>query len=455
MIRNTFIVSFVCGVALLGLSSTSWAQETAVNKKKIQLSAIGAKDFENQLQLLSSEDEQESGNAVPVLLRVVYEQQAFMKTYYPVLNEYADLELTDPKLQKLPFDSFARQIIRAGSMSYADWQYPLRSERPYTILLPDIQSQRQLVGRGMTAWIKQQLAKGDVNEALIGIRAQLGCSRHCAATPVIVCHLVGLSIANLAFDNLELAIQNDECPNMYWSLAALSPTLQDLGPMIRWELWAAPARPNEPVPAIGDERWIAIANTFVDVYAESSGESYSQEEGEKLKRNGEQLAKQELAATVGFTDEEIGQMLPEELIMRLIHLRYYRFRSQVEPLAYQPITKVIEAKKKIEVESKKFLMETGAKSSPLPISLPQGILACRNFERRAKFLQTIESIRDFASKNKGVLPEKLEDLELTAPIDPFTEKPFLYEYKGKTARLSQSEIEGYTTTLYDYELSCM
>ncbi len=106
------------------------------------------------------------------------------------------MDLDDERWKEFHFDRFAEQIIRAGSMSFADWQYPIRSERPYSILLPDIQSQRQLVGRGMTAWIRQQLAKEEMGKALEGIRAQLACGRHCAATPIVVCSLVGLSLAN-------------------------------------------------------------------------------------------------------------------------------------------------------------------------------------------------------------------------------------------------------------------
>ena len=263
--------------------------------------------------LLPTEEEQEPGNAVPVLLRMVYERQSFMKDVYPKLHEYAEMDTADPRFEDFYFSSFAEQMIRAGSMSYADWQYPLRSENPYMILLPDIQSQRQLAGRGMTAWIRLLLSRGDVEEALTCIKAQLGCAKHCAATPVVVCHLVGLAIANMAFDNLELALESDKCPNMYWSLAALPPTLQDIGPMVRWELWATPARLDEPLPPIGDEKWGQIASKFVKLFAEVSNERYSQEEGAALQQKMLRLAKQQLPELFVFSEDEIDQMTKEEL----------------------------------------------------------------------------------------------------------------------------------------------
>lgn len=305
----------------------------------------------------------------------------------------------------------------------------------------------------MTAWIKQRISKGEIDEALEGIKAQLGCSRHCAATPIVVCHLVGLAIANMAFDNLELTLQSDDCPNMYWSLAALSPTLQDLGPMVRWELWASASLLNDPLPPIGDGEWTRIARDFVELYFEVSNERYSREEGENLQKNMERLARQELSTTIGFSEAEIERMATEERIMRWLHLHYRRFRSQVEPLTYKSPLQIIAAKNKIEAANKDLLASTGAKSSPYPISLAQGILACRNFERRVKFLQTIEALRDHASKHDGSFPSKLDELYLAAPNDPFTEKPFVYEVSGNTARLRQAEIEGYTTAIYDYELT--
>lgn len=428
------------------------AQQESITKKTIEIIPQSANDTSLVERLLPSEEDTEPGNAVPVLLRMVYEQSSFMSKEYPKLHEYSALELTDPALHNLPFDGFARQIIRAGSMSFADWQYPLRSESPYLILLPDLQSQRQLVGHGMTTWIKQRLAKGDTSAALTGIRAQLACGRHCAATPVVICHIVGLSIANAGLDNLELAIQRDDCPNMYWSLAALPPTLQDIGPMVRWELWASPARLDLPLPPPGDTAWVAIAKKFVDTFEEVSEERYTVLEGQQLQSNLERLARETLGSKE-FTSTEIASMSREELIMRWVNLQYVKFRNNMEPLTHQSPQQIIAAKIATEAANAALLKESGAKSSPFPIVLPQGILACKNFSRRVKFLQTIEAIRDFASKHQGKFPETLDQLDLPAPLDPFTEKPFEYETDGTTARLSQAEIPSWQSNRYSYELS--
>ncbi|MBM4077343.1 MAG: hypothetical protein FJ267_17060 [Planctomycetes bacterium] len=257
----------------------------------------------------------------------------------------------------------------------------------------------------------------------------------------------------MGFDNLELAMQSDDCPNMYWALASLPPTLQDLGPMVRWELHAMPTRLQEPLPAIGNEEWVRIANRFIELYSESSNSIYTREEGEALQKKMDSMARVDLAKKLGFSNDEIQRMTKEERIMRWLHLQYAQLRSRVEPLAFQSPKQVLAAKIEIEAADKVLLAETGAKSSPFPIMLPHGILACRNFERRAKFIQTIEAIRDYASVNNGALPAKLEDLRLAAPNDPFTDKPFQYALEGKKGKLSQAKMEGFVGMVFDYELT--
>lgn len=450
--RLWFTCACTFWLSLLVTHESAYAQQRESIKKQLQITPKVADDYQVAFRLLPSEEDQEPGNAVPVLLRMIHEQQPFMQEVYPKLHEFAEMDMNDPRWKDFRFARFADQIVRAGSMSFADWQYPLRSDRPHAILLPDIQSQRQLAGRGMTAWIRLLLSQGKTDQALEGIRSQLACGRHCAATPVAVCHLVGLAIANMGFDNLELAIQSGNCPNMYWSLASLPPTLQDLGPMVRWELWATPTRLNQPLPAIGSEQWGPIANRFVAIYAEYSNAGYTIQEGEALQRNLNLIANRELVATFSLSADDVDRMSQEERIMRWLYLRYCQFRSQVEPLAFQSPKQIIMAKTKIEAVNSELLSKIGAKSSLYPIALPLGILACRNFERRVKFIQTIEAIRDHASRNDGALPAKLDALTLPAPNDPFTEQPFIYELNGKTARLHQAEIDGCATTVYDYEL---
>jgi hypothetical protein len=207
------------------------------------------------------------------------------------------------------------------------------------------------------------------------------------------------------------------------------------------------------LPAIGDEAWSRITRRFIEYATEIDEAIYSKEEAEELRKNLDRLAKQELSTSASFSEAEVERMSMDERIMRWLYYHDRRFRSRVEPLAYQSPIQIIATVQEIDAESKELLAATGSKSSLYPVRLPKGILACRNFERRVKFLQTIEAIRDYASKHDGGFPPSLNDLDLAAPNDPFTNKLFVYEVNEKSARLRQAEIEGFETALYDYELT--
>jgi hypothetical protein len=67
----------------------------------------------------------------------------------------------------------------------------------------------------------------------------------------------------------------------------------------------------------------------------------------------------------------------------------------------------------------------------------QGVL-----ERRFAVLKHIEALRLYAADHQGQLPEKLIDVPVPLPVDPFTGKPFLYSLEGATAHLRGSSPRG-------------
>jgi hypothetical protein len=55
------------------------------------------------------------------------------------------------------------------------------------------------------------------------------------------------------------------------------------------------------------------------------------------------------------------------------------------------------------------------------------------FEQRVALLRLVEALRMFAAAHEGRWPEKLGDLTVPLPVDPFTGKEFRYEVEGSTA----------------------
>src|SRR5207244_6201401 len=55
-------------------------------------------------------------------------------------------------------------------------------------------------------------------------------------------------------------------------------------------------------------------------------------------------------------------------------------------------------------------------------------------EQRVALLRHVEALRLYAAGHDGKLPEKLSDVPVPLPPDPFTGKPFRYVWDGSTAR---------------------
>jgi hypothetical protein len=63
-------------------------------------------------------------------------------------------------------------------------------------------------------------------------------------------------------------------------------------------------------------------------------------------------------------------------------------------------------------------------------------------EQRIALLRHIEAIRLYVAEHQGKLPEKLSDITVPLPVDPFTGKPFRYVLDGTTAHLRGNPPRG-------------
>jgi hypothetical protein len=63
-------------------------------------------------------------------------------------------------------------------------------------------------------------------------------------------------------------------------------------------------------------------------------------------------------------------------------------------------------------------------------------------EQRIALLRHVEALRLYAAEHDGKLPEKLSDIEVPLPVDPFTGKPFAYKVEGGTAHVRGSPPRG-------------
>jgi hypothetical protein len=71
--------------------------------------------------------------------------------------------------------------------------------------------------------------------------------------------------------------------------------------------------------------------------------------------------------------------------------------------------------------------------------LPHVVQARRaqaRLEQRLALLRYVEALRLYAAGHDGKLPEKLSEIAVPLPADPFTGKPFDYKREGASAKLN-------------------
>lgn len=396
--------------------------------------------------LLPTDPELEEGNAAVVMLRMIWEQQPFMQKGLPQIRELFERPYDDPQIvNEFRFGRFQSQMRRAAYMRDAEWEYPLDEEPLVAILLPDVQGFRDFVGRGMSLWVGQQIAKGDLDAAREGILVQLACGRHIARTPLVINHMVATAIAEMALTKAELLVQQPGSPNLYWALATLPDHLGDTRAVVQWESQFIPGSLpslSQGIPEEGDERWKQVAAEFWEMSSVETGKRLSASEATSLQTRLKEIAEQERDAYPRLAERNFDNMSDEEIAMRWVLAASDRLSRETEHAYTLPPALALAKLQKVETTIAENSKRTGMPPAVFVAQPVNVYLSLHRFDRRVKFLQTVEAIRDYAGHHDGQLPPALDDMELPAPDDPLTREPFEYSVDGSTATLRMAPLEG-------------
>ncbi len=406
-----------------------------------------APDRANEYRLLPSDSELNDGNAAVVILRITYEQQKFMNDVVPKMRELLELDYDDPRIfAEFPFNSFYRQLARAAYIRDADWNYPLREQPMWEILLPDAQSMRTFVDRGLRLHCGTLIAQGQLDEARQCLLVQLACARHLARTPLLVNRLIAESACSSAIDRTEVLISQPKSPNLYWALAMLPDSIVDTSKSLQWE--ASGLELSIPslggkfgYPPIGHEDWNEIVNTFSSLMVQEMGRGMTVLEGAALQAKLLAIAHKELEESGKYDKATRDKMLPNELVMRWVLMVNDNVNGEIEAAFSLPPPLAIPRLQRLEARIQRLVKDTGAPATPFMQSILPLYFSLHSFDRSVKQLQVVEAIRDHASRT-GKLPEKLTDTQLPCPKDPLTEKPFQYRVSNTQAFLSPAQIPG-------------
>ena len=443
--RSVVTLTLLCVLT----ATAAWGADPAAAKKpgdpwhELTLSPRAIERPLSKYRLMPAEFEMHEGNAAPILLRLPWEQTPYFANELPKLSEYLDLPLNSPKFQGNDVFPFFKRIKSAAYRKTANWEYPI-GEQPYgDILLPDVQGARYVVGHGLSAWIRQRLAQGKLDQAQEGIRVGLAVMRHYGRTPFAITQLVCCAVDSMFLSRIAELISQPESPNLYWALTQLPRPLIDVRHAVEMDERFL----QMTVPGLDDlkqirtkEEWTGRALAVIQFFRESDQQAPSGGNGAAFERV-VKAARADLPASTEGGAKRVDQMSDGEAAVRWLldvnnELAGERtaLNSMEPPQAFPRLAAMHERIKDLR-------NVLGVKGSYLTTSILNTYISSHKIEREIDALRIVEALRHYAANHDGHLPESLDKIsELPIPNDPFTGKPFHYEVKDGVATLSGETV---------------
>jgi hypothetical protein len=401
--------------------------------------------------------ERKEGNAVPIFLRLNFEQNDAARkdwTETPIKWNALPVEqipLAEAKAFVTRYQNFYRQFELGARRKTAEWNYTLDQGNVIEILLPDAQSMRGFTPM-MVLKARVELAEGKFAAAAHSLATGFAFSQHVGNGPFLINRLVGLACANQFTDSVLDFVAVPEAPNLYWSLSALPrpfidlrdsfeleqavldmeiTELADLGRSRSLDQWDALLKKVR----IETQRFTASEAEHVDPRFEPIAGTAPDDPASKspdLAR-----ARKYLMDHRKLTAANVGAMPPSQVLLLYIVDTYHDFRDDAFKGTYLPY---LESRRvSAEAEARlKAAPDTEARRLPFALlpAVDKVMISQTRLERKIAALRVIEALRMHAAAHGGQLPEKLSDVTLVpVPVDPGTGKAFEYQRDGEIATL--------------------
>ena len=398
--------------------------------------------------LFPPEADLKSGNAVPILLRLPWEQVNYVSSdKFRDLDDWNSQPLDSPEWkdfrQSFPF-RFYDEMKRAAYRREAAWEYPLSEEPPFLILLPDVQGMRQWLGRGLSAKIRYHLSRGELEQAREGILVGLANAKHISTTPFHVNQLVATAIHRIMLDRVGELISQPDSPNLYWALAALPESLVALDRAADFEgsafLLTFPAAADLDQPRDAAE-WKKMLQQWHELNRYLNRAPHDQiKEAEGTIAPLAKVARGELPGLAGLPADRVAAMSDEEAAVRwLVHVRLSYDQQEAAALSLPP-REALPRLKQLRAEKAAIESKVGAARIELR-DTTAGYVAMWSLRRKIAALRTIEAVRHHLARYAGKLPANLTDIaDVTLPLDPLTDQPFVWKVDGNQATLAAPNL---------------
>jgi hypothetical protein len=407
-----------------------------------------------QYRLHPAEAERRDGNAVPILLRLPWEQTQWMNTVFAKLGtdeapDWEALPLDSPEWKNsrgvLPRIMF-EEMKRAAYRREARWEYPIgETQTPYLILLPDVQGLRGFLGRALSARIRYNLSQGELDEAREGILVGLANARHMAETPIFVNQNVAVVIQRIMLDRTTELISRPKSPNLYWALTTLPDPLPQFhraadfeGSMLSMSLPAAAGLNADVDTRRTEAEWREMAKQLTEMLElmemiprpkPADQESVVDQLSRLFRGTSSRFpfvnaARQELPGLLNIAPEKVAAMSDDEAAVRWFVTKRLALDQRLSAAYCLPPIEAAPLLKALVVERKAMRDLLGETRNDVSHS-HGAYLAVWSLKRKVAALRIIEAVRGYSATHDKTLPQSLAEItSVPVPADPITNQPF-------------------------------
>jgi hypothetical protein len=426
-----------CLFAAAALAALPFGSRAGEAEVRLSVQPMAAPKPALKYLLLPEVRELNPGNPVQWYVRCFQEQRNFFfgKEATAERARYRAMPLADlPAKQLANYGGGAlTQADWAARLDTPDWEVLQRVRTEGNSLrLAELGPLKILAGALQLRW-RAEVAGRRYDDAVRTAKTTFALARHLGECPAGEAGLVGLSVAELAFDTVEEMVQQPGAPNLYWALTDLACPLVDLRKGLQGDrvLAAADLRGlrDDPMTEAELEEVVSRlsgASGFAREQAGRPPRSLRAALRSGAKDDEKVRAARARLVEAGASEGAVKKVPPAQALLLDARRDYEERRDErLKYLACAPWQ--IPAAGDKEAGGGLF---TDLLPDVLKVRRAQGRL-----EQRVAMLRHVEALRLYAAAHGGRLPAKLSDCGVPLPADPFTGQPFRYEVDGSSAHL--------------------
>ncbi|MBN2210416.1 MAG: hypothetical protein JW709_03390 [Sedimentisphaerales bacterium] len=336
-------------------------------------------------------------------------------------------------------------------------QWQVKTEEGFRALLPMLSIRYLNTCLGLKA--RWQIAKGDFDDAVKTMQTGMSFARHVGNDVYIVQSLVGVSMSRIMLEQIETLIQQPDAPNLYWALTMLPDPMFNWPQAVEYEYatlelqWPMLKELNQRIFSLDE-----IKRLEDDIYGEIGDVA---DETKRLLAMRDKRQERLYGPTKtylqdkGKTPEEIEAMAPAQVVLLYQYQTFCEFRDGVFCWLYVPYAQAADAIRKKEIRLNELCADGLNPFYHFYPSIYRAYFLEMRLQRHIAALRCVEAIRHTAARSGGKLPPSLHDItNVPIPLDPVTDKPFVYRVEGKKAILeSQPADQDDSEKILRYEIT--